>query len=122
MRQGAVAGPFLFNFAFDYLMRRTVDNCLTDIALEPLTCPLTDLNNAVDVVIFVTAQNFTMLSILYRSYLQPADYVYALINADVSLFETPNETHIFIYQGVDESFIRERLRVDRSNSLASSVT
>ncbi|KAK6761244.1 hypothetical protein RB195_022352 [Necator americanus] len=27
VRQGAVAGPFLFNFAIDVIMRRTVDQC-----------------------------------------------------------------------------------------------
>ncbi|KAK6728577.1 hypothetical protein RB195_005923 [Necator americanus] len=52
VRQGAVAGPLLFNFAIDDIMRRTVDQCPTDIVLAPPGCPLTDLENADDVVIF----------------------------------------------------------------------
>ncbi|KAK6763441.1 hypothetical protein RB195_023947 [Necator americanus] len=35
VRQGAVAGPFLFNFAIDDIMRRTVDQCPADIVLAP---------------------------------------------------------------------------------------
>ncbi|KAK6749092.1 hypothetical protein RB195_001599 [Necator americanus] len=34
VRQGAVAGPFLFNFNDD-IMRRTVDQCPADIVLAP---------------------------------------------------------------------------------------
>ncbi|KAK6743212.1 hypothetical protein RB195_010461 [Necator americanus] len=52
VRQGAVAGPFLFNFAIDYIMRRTVDQFPADIVLAPSGCPLTDLEYADDVVIF----------------------------------------------------------------------
>ncbi|KAK6734674.1 hypothetical protein RB195_018079 [Necator americanus] len=52
VRQGAVAGPFLFNFAIDDIMRRTVDQCPADIVLAPSGCPLTDLEYADDVVIF----------------------------------------------------------------------
>ncbi|KAK6757362.1 hypothetical protein RB195_015280 [Necator americanus] len=52
VRQGAVAGPFLFNFAIDDIMRRTVDQCPADIFLAPSGCPLTDLEYADDVVIF----------------------------------------------------------------------
>ncbi|KAK6735391.1 hypothetical protein RB195_018541 [Necator americanus] len=52
VRQGAVAGPFLFNFATDDIMRRTVDQCPADIVLAPSGCPLTDLEYADDVVIF----------------------------------------------------------------------
>ncbi|KAK6749578.1 hypothetical protein RB195_001909 [Necator americanus] len=52
VRQGAVAGPFLFNFAIDDIMRRTVDQCPADIVLAPSRCPLTDLEYADDVVIF----------------------------------------------------------------------
>ncbi|KAK6756651.1 hypothetical protein RB195_014835 [Necator americanus] len=52
VRQGAVAGPFLFNFAIDDVMRRTVDQCPADIVLAPSGCPLTDLEYADDVVIF----------------------------------------------------------------------
>ncbi|KAK6765531.1 hypothetical protein RB195_025439 [Necator americanus] len=52
VRQGAVAGPFLFNFAIDDIMRRTVNQCPADIVLAPSGCPLTDLVYADDVVIF----------------------------------------------------------------------
>ncbi|KAK6736856.1 hypothetical protein RB195_019509 [Necator americanus] len=51
VRQGAVAGPFLFNFAIDDIMRRTVDQCPADIVLAPSGCPLTELEYADDVVI-----------------------------------------------------------------------
>ncbi|KAK6762630.1 hypothetical protein RB195_023377 [Necator americanus] len=36
--QGAVPGPFLFNFAVDDIMRRTVDQCPADIVLAPSGC------------------------------------------------------------------------------------
>ncbi|KAK6742020.1 hypothetical protein RB195_009720 [Necator americanus] len=52
VRQGAEAGPFLFNFAIDDIMRKTVDQCPADIVLAPSGCPLTDLEHADDVVIF----------------------------------------------------------------------
>ncbi|KAK6750317.1 hypothetical protein RB195_002346 [Necator americanus] len=52
VRQGAVAGLFLFNFAIDDIMRRTVDQCPADIVLEPSGCSLTDLEYADEVVIF----------------------------------------------------------------------
>ncbi|KAK6760673.1 hypothetical protein RB195_021942 [Necator americanus] len=52
VRQGAVAGPFLFNFGIDDIMRRTVDQCPPDIVLAPSGCPLADLEYADDVVIF----------------------------------------------------------------------
>ena len=53
VRQGAVAGPFLFNFAIDDdIMRRTVEQCPADIVLVPSGCPLADLEYADDVVIF----------------------------------------------------------------------
>ncbi|KAK6762980.1 hypothetical protein RB195_023619 [Necator americanus] len=39
VRQGAVAGPFLFNFAIDDIMRRTVDQCPADIVLAPQGAP-----------------------------------------------------------------------------------
>ncbi|KAK6762130.1 hypothetical protein RB195_023011 [Necator americanus] len=52
VRQGAVAGPFLFNFAIDDIMRRTVDQCPADIILAPLGHPLTDLEYSDDFVIF----------------------------------------------------------------------
>ncbi|KAK6740999.1 hypothetical protein RB195_009071 [Necator americanus] len=84
VRQGAVAGPFLFNFAIDDIMRTTVDQCPADIVLAPSGCPLTDLEYADDVVIFKgtkAVRNFNMLSTLYRSWLQPTDNAYALINA-----------------------------------------
>ncbi|KAK6751950.1 hypothetical protein RB195_003394 [Necator americanus] len=50
--QGAVAGPFLFSFAIDDIMRRTVDQCSADNVLDPSGWPLTDLEYADDVVIF----------------------------------------------------------------------
>ncbi|KAK6739534.1 hypothetical protein RB195_008185 [Necator americanus] len=52
VRQRAVAGPFLFNFAIDDIMRRTVDQCPADIVLAQSWCPLTDIEYADDVVIF----------------------------------------------------------------------
>ncbi|KAK6729372.1 hypothetical protein RB195_006432 [Necator americanus] len=52
VRQRAVAEPFLFNFAIDDIMRRTVDQCPADMVLAPSGCPLTDLEYADDVVIF----------------------------------------------------------------------
>ncbi|KAK6762391.1 hypothetical protein RB195_023199 [Necator americanus] len=52
VRQGVVARPFLFNFAIDDMMRRTVDQCPANIILAPQGCPLTDLEYANDVVIF----------------------------------------------------------------------
>ncbi|KAK6735273.1 hypothetical protein RB195_018452 [Necator americanus] len=52
VRQGAVAGPFLFNFAIDDIMRRTVDQCPADIVLALSGCLLTDLEYADDFVIF----------------------------------------------------------------------
>ncbi|KAK6763989.1 hypothetical protein RB195_024351 [Necator americanus] len=52
VRQGAVAGPFMFNFAIDDNMRRTVDQCPADIVLAPSGCPLADFEYADDVVIF----------------------------------------------------------------------
>ncbi|KAK6740914.1 hypothetical protein RB195_009018 [Necator americanus] len=51
-RQGAVAGPFLFNFAIDDIMPRTVDKCPADIVLAPSGCPLTNVEYADNVVIF----------------------------------------------------------------------
>ncbi|KAK6729336.1 hypothetical protein RB195_006407 [Necator americanus] len=39
VRQGAVAGPFLFNFPIDDIMRRTADQCPVDIVLAPSGCP-----------------------------------------------------------------------------------
>ncbi|KAK6762451.1 hypothetical protein RB195_023247 [Necator americanus] len=53
VRQGAVAGVFLFNFAigeYNAAMRRTVDQCPTDIVLAPSRCPLPDLKYADDVI------------------------------------------------------------------------
>ncbi|KAK6763191.1 hypothetical protein RB195_023779 [Necator americanus] len=52
VRHGALAGPFLFNFAIDDIMRRTVVQCPADIVVAPSGCPLTDLEYADDVVIF----------------------------------------------------------------------
>ncbi|KAK6732067.1 hypothetical protein RB195_016439 [Necator americanus] len=52
VRQGAVAGPFLFHFAIDDIMRRTVDQYPANIILAPSGRPLTNLEYADDVVIF----------------------------------------------------------------------
>ncbi|KAK6757252.1 hypothetical protein RB195_015212 [Necator americanus] len=52
VRQGAVVGPFLFKFAIDDIMRRTVDQCPAHIVLAPPGCLLTDLEYADYVVIF----------------------------------------------------------------------
>ncbi|KAK6748093.1 hypothetical protein RB195_000989 [Necator americanus] len=52
VRQEAVAGPFLLNFAIEDTMLRTVDRCLADIILGPSGRSLTDLEYADDVVIF----------------------------------------------------------------------
>ncbi|KAK6751467.1 hypothetical protein RB195_003081 [Necator americanus] len=61
-------------------MRKTVDQCPVDIVPAPSGRLLTDLEYGDDAVIFA-ARNLNM-STLYRSSLQPMDYVYALINAD----------------------------------------
>ncbi|KAK6746776.1 hypothetical protein RB195_000190 [Necator americanus] len=45
--QEAVVGYFFFNFAFDDVIRSTVDQCPVDIALAPSGCPLTDLEYAI---------------------------------------------------------------------------
>ncbi|KAK6764590.1 hypothetical protein RB195_024785 [Necator americanus] len=89
-RQGAVAGPFLFNFAIGDIMRRTVDQCPADIILAPLGHPLIDIEYA-DVrdsmllhwreAVRNLLSHVNMLSTLYRSWLQHMDYVCALINA-----------------------------------------
>ncbi|KAK6729060.1 hypothetical protein RB195_006235 [Necator americanus] len=52
VRQRAVAGTFLFNFAINDIMRRRVDKCPADIILASSGCPLTDIEYAEDVVIF----------------------------------------------------------------------
>ncbi|KAK6757048.1 hypothetical protein RB195_015090 [Necator americanus] len=46
VRQGAVAGTFLTNFALDDIMREEVDQYPADIVLELSGCPLTDLKYA----------------------------------------------------------------------------
>ncbi|KAK6763122.1 hypothetical protein RB195_023726 [Necator americanus] len=54
VRQGAVAGPSLFNFDIYDTIRRTAENSQfpADIFLTPSGCPLTDPEYADDVVIF----------------------------------------------------------------------
>ncbi|KAK6764872.1 hypothetical protein RB195_024987 [Necator americanus] len=52
VRQGAVAGPFLFYFAIDDIPRRTVGQCPANIVLAPSGCRLTDFEYADDIVIF----------------------------------------------------------------------
>ncbi|KAK6730611.1 hypothetical protein RB195_007213 [Necator americanus] len=52
VRQGAVEGPFLFNYAIDDIMRTTVDQCPADIVLTPSGHLLTYLECADDAVIF----------------------------------------------------------------------
>ncbi|KAK6764284.1 hypothetical protein RB195_024559 [Necator americanus] len=78
IRQEAVVGPFLFNFAIDDIMQRTVDQCPADIVLAPSGCPLTDLE--CDVVIFVESGTKLQHVVNVVSKLAAA-YVYALINA-----------------------------------------
>ncbi|KAK6751468.1 hypothetical protein RB195_003081 [Necator americanus] len=86
-------------------MRKTVDQCPVDIVPAPSGRLLTDLEYGDDAVIFA-ARNLNM-STLYRSSLQPMDYVYALINADVGLFETSDGN--------------KRLMDKRTNSAMSSI-
>ncbi|KAK6743957.1 hypothetical protein RB195_010949 [Necator americanus] len=76
VRQGAVAGRFLFNFAIDDIMRRTVGQGPADIVLAPSGCPLTDLEYADDVVI--STESSTKLQHVVN--LVSMDYAYALIN------------------------------------------
>ncbi|KAK6747880.1 hypothetical protein RB195_000838 [Necator americanus] len=52
VRQGAVAGSFLFNSAIKDIMRGTVNQCRADIILAPSGRALTDFEHADDVVIF----------------------------------------------------------------------
>ncbi|KAK6750173.1 hypothetical protein RB195_002270 [Necator americanus] len=52
VRQGAVAEPFLINFAIDDIMRRSLGQCPADIILAPSGRPVTDFEYADDVVIF----------------------------------------------------------------------
>ncbi|KAK6763392.1 hypothetical protein RB195_023915 [Necator americanus] len=80
VRQRAVTGPFLFNFAIDDIMRRTVDQCPADIVLAPSGCPLTDLEYVDDVVIFAESSTKLQHVVNLVSKLAAA-YVYALINA-----------------------------------------
>ncbi|KAK6762681.1 hypothetical protein RB195_023408 [Necator americanus] len=84
VRQEAVAGPFLLNFAVDDIMRRTVDQCPADIVLAPSGCPLTDLEYADDVIIF--AESSTKLQHVVNLVSKLA----AAYQADVDLFETTN--------------------------------
>ncbi|KAK6743471.1 hypothetical protein RB195_010623 [Necator americanus] len=46
VRQGAVTGAFLFNFAIDDIIQRTVDQCPAEIVLAPSGCPLADIEYA----------------------------------------------------------------------------
>ncbi|KAK6735819.1 hypothetical protein RB195_018829 [Necator americanus] len=78
VRQGAVAGPFLYDFAIDDIMRRTVDQCPADIVLAPSGCSLTDLEYADDVVIFAESSTKLQHVVNLISKLAAA---YALINA-----------------------------------------
>ncbi|KAK6765449.1 hypothetical protein RB195_025388 [Necator americanus] len=55
VRQGVVAGPFLFNFAVDDIMRRTIEQCPADVISAPFARPLVDLEYADDVVIFASS-------------------------------------------------------------------
>ncbi|KAK6756179.1 hypothetical protein RB195_014524 [Necator americanus] len=79
VRQGVVAGPFLFNFTIEHIMRRTIDQCPADIILTPSGHPLTYLEYAYDVVIFAESNmklqhvvNFiSKLAEAYRLRLRP---------------------------------------------------
>ncbi|KAK6765270.1 hypothetical protein RB195_025269 [Necator americanus] len=71
VRQGAVTGPFLFNFAIDDIMRGAVDQCPADIVLAPSGCPLTDFEYADDVVIF--AESSTKLQHVVSLVSKPAE-------------------------------------------------
>ncbi|KAK6729814.1 hypothetical protein RB195_006707 [Necator americanus] len=62
-------------------MRRTVGQHPADIVLARSRCLLTDLEFADDVVIFAESSTKLQHVVLYRSWLQPMDYAYALINA-----------------------------------------
>ncbi|KAK6728614.1 hypothetical protein RB195_005951 [Necator americanus] len=55
MRQEAVATPYLFNFAIDDIMRRTVEQCPTDVILARSARPSVDLEYANDVVTFASS-------------------------------------------------------------------
>ncbi|KAK6751114.1 hypothetical protein RB195_002845 [Necator americanus] len=80
IKQGA--GPFLFNFAIDDITRGTVDQCPTPIILTPSQRPLTDLEPLTTLLYSRKAtRDFSLLSTFYRSWLQPMEYVYAVINA-----------------------------------------
>ncbi|KAK6761124.1 hypothetical protein RB195_022260 [Necator americanus] len=54
--QGAVTVSFLFNFAVDDIMRRTVEQCSADIVLALSECPLTELEYDDDVVVFASSK------------------------------------------------------------------
>ncbi|KAK6760740.1 hypothetical protein RB195_021985 [Necator americanus] len=50
-----MAGPFLFNFAVDEIMRRTVEQCPADVILVPSAHPLVNREYANDVVMFASS-------------------------------------------------------------------
>ncbi|KAK6765297.1 hypothetical protein RB195_025287 [Necator americanus] len=81
VRQGAVAGPFLFNFAIDDIMRRTVDQ---SCRYRPSRQGVSSLSSSTPTIMLYSRKalrNLNMLSTLYRSWLQPMDYIFAPINA-----------------------------------------
>ncbi|KAK6763610.1 hypothetical protein RB195_024071 [Necator americanus] len=53
--RGAVVVPFVFNFAVDDIMRRTVEQVFADISLAPSARLLVDLEYADDVVTFTSS-------------------------------------------------------------------
>ncbi|KAK6750083.1 hypothetical protein RB195_002210 [Necator americanus] len=54
VRQGAVVGPFLFNFIIDNIMRRTVEQFPADVVLAPSALPSVNLEYGDDVVILAS--------------------------------------------------------------------
>ncbi|KAK6749295.1 hypothetical protein RB195_001725 [Necator americanus] len=84
VRQWAVAGPLLFKLAIDHTMRRTVDQYPSRYHSNTIRTPFS-ISSGLTMLLYSqkAVRNFNMLSTLYRSWLQPLDYVYALINASI---------------------------------------
>ncbi|KAK6743866.1 hypothetical protein RB195_010892 [Necator americanus] len=80
VRQGAVAGPFLFNFAIE-LCEEQSTSVLPTLSWHHLGATLLTSSTPTMLYSRKAVRNFNMLSTLYRSWLQPMDYAYALINA-----------------------------------------
>ncbi|KAK6729040.1 hypothetical protein RB195_006223 [Necator americanus] len=68
VRQRALAGPFLINFANDDIMERAVEQCLADVVAASSARPLVDIKYTGSGVIFVqAARSCNMSSTLYRN-------------------------------------------------------